>query len=184
MSGTGSGCIGITLALEVANVQVTLTDISFEALQTRASMPPILERGWISPAWICWRRRQDPSISLSAIHRMSAAPRHRVLQREVREHEPHVALFAADDGLAAYRQLDSFRSAVASPRRIPDHGNRFRNGRACLESARQSLGKTSNCEQTFREFPASFARSLTNSIRCEESLPSDRSESAAAWFAK
>jgi len=103
--GSGSGCIGITLALEVANLRVTLTDISFEALQTaRINAANLGARVDIACMDLLEAASGPFDLIVSNPPYVSRAETSR-LQREVREHEPHVALFAADDGLAAYRQL-------------------------------------------------------------------------------
>ena len=103
--GAGSGCIGITLALEVANLRVTLTDISLEALQTaRINAANLGARVDIACMDLLEAASGPFDLIVSNPPYVSRAETSR-LQREVREHEPHVALFAADDGLAAYRQL-------------------------------------------------------------------------------
>ena len=103
--GAGSGCIGITLALEVTNLRVTLTDISFEALQTaRINAATLGARVDIACMDLLEAASGPFDLIVSNPPYVSRAETSR-LQREVREHEPHVALFAADDGLAAYRQL-------------------------------------------------------------------------------
>ena len=103
--GHGSGCIGITLALELPTCAVTLTDVSFDALQQRASTPPISERAVDIACMDLLEAAAGPfDFIVSNPPYVSRGETSR-LQREVREHEPHVALFAADDGLAAYRRL-------------------------------------------------------------------------------
>jgi release factor glutamine methyltransferase len=103
--GTGSGCIGITLALELPLTNVILADISHEALQTARGNAQRL--GAATPV-VCMDLL-DASCGpfdfiVSNPPYVSSADTAR-LQREVREHEPHVALFAGDDGLAPYRRL-------------------------------------------------------------------------------
>jgi release factor glutamine methyltransferase len=103
--GTGSGCIGITLALELPEIHVTLSDVSFEALQTaRANAASLGANVGI----VCMDLLDAVSGPFDFIASnppyVSRAETSR-LQREVREHEPHVALFAEDDGLSAYRQI-------------------------------------------------------------------------------
>lgn len=103
--GTGSGCIGITLALELPHTQVFLTDVSFDALQTARVNAGNLH---VSVGIACMDLLDATSgpfdFIVSNPPYVSRAETSR-LQREVREHEPHVALFAEDDGLAAYRRL-------------------------------------------------------------------------------
>jgi release factor glutamine methyltransferase len=103
--GTGSGCIGITLALELPLTRVVLTDVSLDALQTaRANAThlgadtPVLCMDLLDAASgpFDFIASNPPYVSHAETSR---------LQREVREHEPHVALFAGDDGLAPYRRL-------------------------------------------------------------------------------
>jgi len=103
--GTGSGCIGITLALELPQRHVILTDVSFEALQTaRVNARSLGARVEIACMDLMEATSGPFDFVVSNPPYVSRAETSR-LQREVREHEPHVALFAADDGLAAYRQL-------------------------------------------------------------------------------
>lgn len=103
--GTGSGCIGITLALELPQTKVTLTDVSLEALQTaRANAASLGANVGIACMDLLEAASGTFDFIVSNPPYVSRAETSR-LQREVREHEPHVALFAADDGLAAYRQL-------------------------------------------------------------------------------
>jgi release factor glutamine methyltransferase len=104
--GTGSGCIGITLALELPSAHVTLADVSMDAVRTARANSAQL--GAMNTSVACMDLLEaaagpfdfivsnPPYVSLGETSR---------LQREVREHEPHVALFAGDDGLAAYRKL-------------------------------------------------------------------------------
>jgi len=103
--GAGSGCIGITLALELPLTRVILTDVSFEALQTArgnarqlGADTPILCMDLLDAASgpFDFIVSNPPYVSYAETSQ---------LQREVREHEPHVALFAGDDGLAPYRRL-------------------------------------------------------------------------------
>jgi release factor glutamine methyltransferase len=104
--GTGSGCIGVTLALELPEAQVFLADVSFDAVRTARSNAMNLGAHNVSLAVMDLLEAANgpldfivsnpPYVSLTETSR---------LQREVREHEPQVALFAGDDGLAAYRRL-------------------------------------------------------------------------------
>jgi release factor glutamine methyltransferase len=103
--GTGSGCIGVTLALELPESHVTLTDVSFEALRVAQLNAANL----------------GASVSIACMDLLDAAAgtfdfvvsnppyvsrkETSRLQVEVREHEPEVALYGDDDGLAAYRRL-------------------------------------------------------------------------------
>ena len=103
--GTGSGCIGITLALELPETQITITDVSLDALETaRANAASLGANIGIACMDLLEAVSGPFDFIVSNPPYVSRAESSR-LQREVREHEPHVALFAADDGLAAYRQL-------------------------------------------------------------------------------
>ena len=103
--GTGSGCIGVTLALELAGARVFATDISEEALRVAHQNAAMLgaDIGFscmdvldaISGLFdfiVC----NPPYVRRDDVSR---------LQREVRDHEPHVALFSPQDELAIYRRL-------------------------------------------------------------------------------
>ena len=103
--GTGSGCIAVTLALELPGTQVFAGDVSFEALLVARENAATLG----APVrFVCMdvldaiQTRFDFIVSNPPYVRRSELPR---LQREVREHEPHVALFSPEDELAIYRRL-------------------------------------------------------------------------------
>jgi len=113
--GAGSGCIGLTLALELPQTRVTIADISFDALLVaKANAARLNARAAI----VCMDLldaagtpfdfvvSNPPYISPAEISR---------LQREVREHEPHLALFAPDDGLAVIRRLIPSAELVLKP---------------------------------------------------------------------
>ena len=103
--GTGSGCIAVTLALEIPDATVFAVDVSPEALGVARhnavelgtdvalaavdvldALEGVFEFVVSNPPYVA--RGDYPS-----------------LQREVRDYEPHVALFAPDDTLSVYRKL-------------------------------------------------------------------------------
>jgi protein-(glutamine-N5) methyltransferase, release factor-specific len=103
--GTGSGCIGLTLALEIPEAQVTVTDVSYVALLTAKSNAVQLgARASIVCMDLLEAVRGPFDIVVSNPPYVSHEETSR-LQIEVREHEPHVALFGDEDGLAVYRKL-------------------------------------------------------------------------------
>jgi release factor glutamine methyltransferase len=103
--GTGSGCIAITLALEIPGSQVFAADISEYALRVALENAARLQA----------RVRFVNMDLLEAVFGefefvVSNPPYVRAgdlasLQREVREHEPHVALFSSGDETDIYRRL-------------------------------------------------------------------------------
>jgi release factor glutamine methyltransferase len=103
--GTGSGCIAITLALEINGADVVATDISEDALRVARQNARTLKAAVEFAA-------ADLLDSLTGEFDFIACnppyvPRGDLasLQREVRDHEPHIALFSPDDELAIYRRL-------------------------------------------------------------------------------
>jgi release factor glutamine methyltransferase len=103
--GTGSGCIAVTLALELPEAKVFATDISLDAVVVARSNAARLGA---MVQFAC----MDVMDALSGRFDFIASNPPYVrrdeityLQREVREHEPHVALFSPEDELAIYRRL-------------------------------------------------------------------------------
>ena len=101
--GTGSGAIAVSVALE-ARVRVFATDISEAALKVAAGNARSLSA---CVRFVCCDLldaivRADIVVSNPPYVGLSEADG---LQREVREHEPHMALFAGEDGNVIYRRL-------------------------------------------------------------------------------
>lgn len=103
--GTGSGCIGITLSLECPDCRVTLLDKSMNALRVANknadSLGARIDRFVHSDLYHRLPRKRYRLVVSNppyVAHRDNLPP-------EVRDYEPHDALFAEADGLAMYRRL-------------------------------------------------------------------------------
>jgi len=108
--GTGSGCIAIALARELPHASFVAADISAAALEVAkinsarhavASQIEFLETDLLSSLSDAAEKfdmivSNPPYISREEKHS---------LQREVRDHEPHAALFGGPNGVEIYRRL-------------------------------------------------------------------------------
>jgi release factor glutamine methyltransferase len=103
--GTGSGAIAVTLALETKS-RVAATDISRAALMVAQQNSFRLEAkvDFIECDLGCALSNSGFDLVVSNPPYVPEADR-ATLQREVRDHEPALALFAGVDGLAIYRRL-------------------------------------------------------------------------------
>ena len=104
---TGSGCLAITLAREFGGADVIATDVSEAALDVarrNAQRHQVTARIGFRTADLLEgiTTRADLIVSNPPY---VARRDEGTLPPEVRDHEPHVALFAGDDGLDIYRRL-------------------------------------------------------------------------------
>jgi len=125
--GTGSGCLAVALAYELPHADVYATDISAPALEVArrnavrhgvAERVHFLECDLLEalqnsnesgvgarhavPAFAPHEARFDLIVSNPPYVALEEAPQ---LQREVRDHEPHQALFGGRTGVQIYRRL-------------------------------------------------------------------------------
>jgi release factor glutamine methyltransferase len=105
--GTGSGCLAVALALEFPEARVIATDISAAALDVarrNADNNGVAGRIDFRRGDLLETVTEDADLIVSNPPYVASgdAPG---LVPEVREHEPHVALFAGTDGLSLYARL-------------------------------------------------------------------------------
>ncbi|MFV0479230.1 MAG: peptide chain release factor N(5)-glutamine methyltransferase [Anaerorhabdus sp.] len=104
--GTGSGAIAIAIAKEDARVTVLATDISEEALQVAKENATLNQakiefmQGSMLQPLITHGRKVDVLISNPPY-----IPQEELLEKSVKEFEPHVALFGGEDGLVFYKEI-------------------------------------------------------------------------------
>ncbi len=111
-AGTGSGAIAITLALETG-ARVLATDISFAALAVARDNARRLSAGVTLIACDLTACLCDRSLDILVSNPPYVPSADRsVLQREVRDWEPHLALFAGPTGVEVYERL------IADARRV------------------------------------------------------------------
>ena len=103
--GTGSGAIAVTLALET-KARLVATDVSPQALRIARQNAQALSSQVEFVACDLGAAFADGSFDLVVSNPPYIAARdHGTLQPEVRDHEPALALFGGEDGLAIYRRL-------------------------------------------------------------------------------
>ncbi|WP_096272740.1 peptide chain release factor N(5)-glutamine methyltransferase [Paucisalibacillus globulus] len=108
--GTGSGIIAITLALELPNATVYAIDISEKALETAKSNAEkfhanvtFLQGDFLAP-FLAQSLKADIVVSNPPYISEEERPE---LTDTVVNHDPELALFADDNGLAAYKKIIS-----------------------------------------------------------------------------
>ena len=119
--GTGSGCLAIALATEFPAATLIASDISLAALDVarrNAARHGIQQR-------IAFRRSVDNLGIEDDVDLIVSNPPYialhdaALLPIEVRDYEPHVALFGGPDGLDIYRRLlDQARQAIGDAGRL------------------------------------------------------------------
>ena len=103
--GTGSGAIAVTLALEI-KARLLATDVSPAALRIAQQNARALNAQVALVACDLGAAFPDRSFDLVVSNPPYIPRRDRAsLQPEVRDHEPALALFGGEDGLAIYRRL-------------------------------------------------------------------------------
>ncbi len=101
--GTGSGAIAVTVALE-SKARVYATDISSAAVGVARKNARALGAQVEFVNSDLGEAFADASFDL-IVSNPPYVPEDEVLPREVREYEPHLALFGGSDGFAVYRRL-------------------------------------------------------------------------------
>lgn len=101
---TGSGCIGITLKLEQPNMNVTITDISEDALKVAASNAKklgadvrILQGDMCEPV-------KNEKFDL-IVSNPPYIPENEEVMSIVKDNEPNIALFGGSDGMKFYKVI-------------------------------------------------------------------------------
>jgi len=124
--GTGSGIIGITLALELTNAIVYATDISVAALHTAKNNAKLhhaevrfLQGDFLQPVI---DSKINPHYIISNPPYISEEEK-RLLKDTVKDFDPELALFATDHGLGAYKKI------LSQINLLPEKQNRY----ICLE---------------------------------------------------
>lgn len=101
--GTGSGCIGVTLALERPTWQVTASDISPKALEIAQRNAELLDAPVNFVLSDLAEKLFGPFDLI--VSNPPYVSRSDDLGAEIRDHEPEVALYAEGNGLDFYRRL-------------------------------------------------------------------------------
>lgn len=101
---TGSGCIGIALALEEKNMRVVATDISEEALEVAKENNHTLNAGvtFLQGDMLAPIVNQKFDIFVS---NPPYIPAEEEVMSLVKDNEPHIALFGGSDGMKFYRMI-------------------------------------------------------------------------------
>ena len=116
--GTGSGCIALALAHELPHAQVMGCDISPAALEIARANAARLELGRVQFVEsdllnaVPGTGRFDFVVSNPPYVATTDTDK---LQRQVRDHEPHVALFAGERGMNIYERLEPQARAALKP---------------------------------------------------------------------
>jgi release factor glutamine methyltransferase len=119
-AGTGSGCIALSVAHEAKNAEMHAVDISPDALavakqnaeRLRLAQHVQFHRGDLLSEFLGAPRSFDFVLSNPPYVGLSEADK---VQREVREHEPHVAVFGGERGLDIYERLIPQAHQVLKP---------------------------------------------------------------------
>lgn len=110
--GTGSGCLGITAKLEFPNLDVTLTDISDEALQIATQNSKKLSANvTIIQSDLLQNCPTKADIVIANLPYVDRAWK----RSPETNHEPALALFAPDNGLAIIKKLITQTKSLLNP---------------------------------------------------------------------
>jgi release factor glutamine methyltransferase len=108
-AGTGSGCIACSLAAELPGAVVTAGDLSAAAVavaRDNAARLGVADRVTVGEgSWDAPLAPHAPFDALLSNPPYVTSGEMEGLMREVRDHEPRLALEAGEDGLDAYREL-------------------------------------------------------------------------------
>ena len=126
--GTGSGCLAVALAHELPHAEIFATDISAPALEvarrnavsSRRRRPhPFPRSANLLEAFFARHSppRHSPSLSILIVSNPPYVARNEAatLPREVRDHEPHAALFGGPTGVEIYARLIEQAGALLRP---------------------------------------------------------------------
>jgi len=107
--GTGSGCIAIALAKELPGARILATDISLAALaiaERNATRHDVAERIEFSKRNLLAMARGIPLFDLIVSNPPYVGHNEKdSLEREVRDHEPELALYGGEEGYELYAEL-------------------------------------------------------------------------------
>lgn len=100
--GTGSGCLGITAKLEIPRLEVTLSDISIDALRVaRFNAVKLRAELEITSGDLLENINERPDIIIANLPYVDKS----WYRSPETDHEPAKALFAADNGMALIKKL-------------------------------------------------------------------------------
>lgn len=136
--GTGSGAIGLSLACEEPNMEVTVTEISEAALAVAQKNARNLE----APVTFFQGDMLQPLLERELkFHILVSNPPYIPLTEEVdpfvKDNEPHLALFGGEDGLKFYRLILKDAQKVLHPNNIIAFEHAWNHREAMAELVRE-----------------------------------------------